>query len=605
MTMAQLHADLFVAALVVLVIIVLFIAGWIGHIKAMMNHHGHLFVLWRWFSGGLPPWVRNDADRRYRHMYDPGSVHYHFKARAHRAGIRTGLTIGPPLFGMAFLTDAQPLWFLVFVMGAGLMLEAAWRVYRLEKVRGHRKHATILHRAVAPHANRPLHGGRGGSRWIRFTDPKRQAARFQMPKNWNGTPEERGRFVQVVTETMGWHPESDAEWHLEGDDSYVDIKNRKAPPPEVSLADIALEIEKAGEDAVVLGLGRGDLPVKVSLAADSPHFGLSIGAGGGKSVLARLVAAQVLHNGGIVLILDPKRISHAWAKGLPNVRYAASTDEIHAALIWLSNEIEIRTRIADRSHDVEGNILANVGPRLLVIAEELNEMNARLRVWWNDNRAPTAPKKSPAITAMETALFMGRQVRVNIFAVAQMMTALAAGSGAARENMGVRILGRYTKNNWRMLVPEFDMPRTRTMKPGHIQVVTAIVRECQAAMVGGREARDFASSGQITPFPKDTVNDPRLDPEARTLDPSAPALTRGSSDSEAIVEAEIVQERQKVTLQEVADKGIVPMNGKALRNAAFRDPEFPEHCGIRLNQQGRPKEYWRDEIETWFEGRAK
>lgn len=426
-----------------------------------------------------------------------------------------------------------------------------------------------------------------------------------MPKNWNGTQEERHRFVQVATETMGWHPESDAEWHLEGDDNYVDIKNRKAPPPEVGLADIALEIEKAGEDAVVLGLGRGDLPVKVSLAADSPHFGLSIGAGGGKSVLARLVAAQVLHNGGIVLILDPKRISHAWAKGLPNVRYAASTEEIHAALVWLSNEIETRTRIADRSHDVEGNILANVGPRLLVIAEELNEMNARLRVWWNDNRAPTAPKKSPAITAMETALFMGRQVRVNIFAVAQMMTALAAGSGAARENMGVRILGRYTKNNWRMLVPEFDMPRTRSMKPGHIQVVTALVRECQAAMVGGREARDFASSGQVTPFPKDATNDPRLDPEAKTLDPSVPALTRGSSGSETILEAEIIQERQRVTLQEVADKGIIPMNGKALRNAAFRDPGFPEHCGVRSKQQGRPKEYWRDEIENWFEERAK
>ena len=78
----------------------------------------------------------------------------------------------------------------------------------------------------------------------------------------------------------------------------------------------------------------------------------------------------------------------------------------------------------------------------------------RLRAYWNDIREPGDPARSPAVEAIEDASFMGRQVLVNIVFVGQKMSVRAAGSGEARETMGIRILGRYTASSWKMLVPE-------------------------------------------------------------------------------------------------------------------------------------------------------
>jgi hypothetical protein len=300
----------------------------------------------------------------------------------------------------------------------------------------------------------------------------------------------------IIRDVVGMDGDPVLSFNLQGDNSYAEMKAASMPPDKVVLQDILPAIEASNQDSLVLGLGRGNEVIRVSVAEDSPHFGLSIAAGGGKSQLARLAAAQILHNGGIVLILDIKRLSHTWARDLPNVRYARTIEEIHDALIWLDYEINRRTKVADVGVDLDGEVHANVGPRILVIAEEMNEGMARLRRYWSETRTRLQPKKSPAIEALEEALFMGRQVRVNMFAVAQMMTALAAGSGAARENMGIRILGRYTRNAWRMLVPEHDMP-PRSMKPGRVQIVTSKVQECQVAFLSGSEARELAINGKL------------------------------------------------------------------------------------------------------------
>lgn len=567
-------------------VVMLTLVGWYQYIRAQMRHYGHIPVLWRWISGGLHHGIKNEHDRRYRAQYDPHSQHYHFKARLHRAIIRDAFTFGPPLILLAWMTGNAILIMLSVFISVGLLAEITWRIYRTEKVLKSRRLVRSIGKVAAPHVSRAVHGRHAN--WLRFTDP--QTIHAKLPKNWNGSDHERERFRRSVVETAGFHPSSEADWHLEGDESHVIIANRKASPDRVDFADIELAIAENADDVVTLGRGRGNELVNVSLTEESPNFGLSIGTGGGKSQLARLVACQVLHAGHNVLILDPKRISHAWAKGLPNVRYARTPQEIHEALVGLNVEINRRTNVADAGHDVEGEVLANVGPRRLVIAEELNEMNQRERIYWNEVRLPKDPKKSPAISALESALFMGRQVKVNIIAVAQMMTALAAGSGAARENMGVRILGRYTRNNWRMLVPEFDMP-FRSMRPGRVQVVTSKVTECQVAFISGADARRFAMSGIVTPY-IDPVDDFI---EAEVITSGKPALTSTSSNLKVV--SEVVDQHRKVILSEAAGK-IVPRTLKALKMARDRG-DFPAPCGTRAWQAGQPKEYWADEIIAW------
>lgn len=568
--------------LILAAVVVLLIAmGMYQSFRAHVRHHGYLPVLWRWFSGRQHHGIKQDNKRRYMQEYDPLHQGYNIRLRLHKAIQRTGWTLGLPLLGLTIFTQSPKIGLLTIFFIVMLAAEAIWRVRNIQLSREvDKKTIRPLHRTLGPEVGVPLSTRPG--QWITVS-PDRQTVRAELPKNYHPTEAAKNKISSIIRDSVGMAEDSLITWGLKDNDSYVEVKTASPPPNEVKLADVLPAIKTKNHDEIVLGIGRGNEIIKASLAEDSPHFGLSIAGGGGKSQLARLAAAEVANGGGIALILDVKRLSHAWARDLPNIRYARTVEEIHEALIWLDYEINRRTLVADVGVDVEGEVLANVGPRLLVVAEELNETMVRLRRYWAEIKKKDQPRKSPAIEALEEALFMGRQVKINMFAVAQMMTALAAGSGAARENMGIRILGRYTRNAWRMLVPEHDMP-PRSVKPGRIQVVTSKVQECQVAFITGAEARELSVSGTVTPFPKA----PEAEVEPETLPFALPATT-----SEIITEEPVL-----ITLPE-AVMYCPGKNLKALQNARLRDPNFPKSVGNREGARGRPNLYDLADIRRW------
>lgn len=102
----------------------------------------------------------------------------------------------------------------------------------------------------------------------------------------------------------------------------------------------------------------------------------------------------MLHHGSRVFVLDTKRISHLWARGLPRVTCCADVADIHDQLIALGIEGRRRTRVAD-----ELGIGADpkaIGPRLLILLEEVNATMKQLARYWERIREAGDPKVSPA-----------------------------------------------------------------------------------------------------------------------------------------------------------------------------------------------------------------
>jgi hypothetical protein len=136
------------------------------------------------------------------------------------------------------------------------------------------------------------------------------------------------------------------------------------------------------------------------------------------------------------------------------VAYARDVEEIHDMLIALAAEGDRRNRIADDQADIEGKVHGSVGPRIVVIAEELNTMMKRLRAYWQRERGPGDAHRSPALDALDELLAMGRQVRINVIMIGQRLSAAATGgSGDARENLAALILARFKPATWKMLIP--------------------------------------------------------------------------------------------------------------------------------------------------------
>lgn len=507
--------------------------------------------------------------------------------RPRRAAVRSGCVLAG--LGMVAGWFAAPVVTGRVVAGvAGLaLLAGATAVVRLAIVWRHRRRwLRPLH--LAAHELAGVDRRRPAHQWIQVA-PDRSRAVLALPAGFPAEEKDKQRLVAIASAKLGME-DAEPSWRLAGPKPQLALLPSPQPPPaRVTLADIRPHLERAKPDELIWGLGKRGQVVSSSLSGDSPHLGLSMGSGAGKSVTARALAAQMLYRGCIVLVLDHKMISHQWAAGLPNVAIARRPHEIYEALCWLGREVDRRNEVALAGADEEGNVHAVVGPRLIVIGEELNATVTRQRAYWRGIREKDDPVRSPALEALDAASFMGRQVLVNIVYIGQRLSVKASGGdGDARENIGVIAFGRYTPSNWKMLAADHAMPPS-SRTPGRIQVVSDRVRETQAVFMTAAEARALATAG--------TVGVPRSDmpfiqrvPGTAELVPSVapdlgPSLGPGTP---------AVPGPGRVTLREWAQAGMTALSLDALRKASQRDG-FPERKGLR----GLAGEWDAAELAEW------
>ncbi|GIJ10719.1 hypothetical protein Van01_39330 [Micromonospora andamanensis] len=331
---------------------------------------------------------------------------------------------------------------------------------------------------------------------------------------------------------------------------------RARPPAQVGHERVAEQLPRLAEWEFYVGDGVGGQAVTISLHDDSPHIAVSAGSGAGKSVLAGLIAAQVLARGGRVLILDRKG-SHRALLGLPGVDYCTRPEQMHDALIRTAALADERNTLA--LHEAED---WDPGQRVLVICEEMNATIGQLANWWAEERVKGDPKRSPAISALADLLFMGRSAKVNVIAIAQMLTARAIGGPEARENFGIRCLARYTANNWKMLVPEASMPKaSRTL--GRWQVV-----------IGGQ-----ATEVQVAYLNKAQVR--------ALVSPEVP---------DSGVTRDVPEDGDMMTLRDAVDAGILPWGYEAAKKRIQRRVgTIPQSRGKR----GNADLYARQDLAAW------
>jgi hypothetical protein len=384
------------------------------------------------------------------------------------------------------------------------------------------------------------------------------------------------------------------------------------PPGEVLLKDVLDEMAKCKPHELMIGIGKNDEVIRVSVSQDSPHIAISQSTGAGKSNTAGFLLLQRLIRGDIGLILDAKRrLSYPWLlkdmdrqlAQLPNVAYAWTTTQIHQSMTWLSTELDRRGDVAFAGLDTTGRIHANVGARLWVIAEELNLAIPRLRQYWSQNRPDGAPAKSPAFTGLGDTAFAGRQVKKHLILVGQMLTAEATGSrdSSVKEQCGVKLLARYGVKSWRIMAEDIPMPPSPSA-PGRVQVVTAgRAREAQVPNMDPVLARELALNGIISALPHDM---PCQGPRPVTVT-DAPVLESGPPPAVVTITPPVPVtggDPQLVSLRQAVEMGILhpSVTHGALKMARWRHRNDGFPTAVR---DGREDFFDRDELVAWDAGR--
>ncbi|MGA4844806.1 helicase HerA domain-containing protein [Streptomyces sp. G5(2025)] len=473
------------------------------------------------------------------------------------------------------------------------------------------------------------------------TDPRRY---LHVPKNFTDDDAEiridlptrlgfsRDVVADLITQKLALQGVT-FSWHPEGRTPYVLVKKTRKPPAKALFKDPKARelVAKAKESAPIIGFGAGGQIVSVDLDAESPHILVNASTGGGKSVTLRCIACQMLHHGSRVFVLDTKRISHPWARGLPGVTYCADIADIHDQLIALGLEGRRRTRVADKL-GIDADPKA-IGPRLLILLEEVNATMKQLARYWEKIRESGDPKVSPAIDALNEILYMGRQLRMHVLLVAQSATARALGGPEVREQFSTRVLARYSANAWRMLAPEVHPAPKSTKHRGRAQVVSGgSARETQILFFTETEAREWATTGktaadvggsvpvQLLRPPADSLADtpptstgelpPASEPPtdgARAADARNPATAPGELATNATATPPatpvpvVVDEDQAVGLREAAEHHLPGITLAALRFARANDPAFPGSAGKR----GAELLYRVGDLKKWARNRPR
>lgn len=302
------------------------------------------------------------------------------------------------------------------------------------------------------------------------------------------TPEQRSTVAGIIASKI---PVAGTivQWDTVGDSYKAVWTLRKRPPRKAGLADIAAAIDAAAEDEFVLGLGTGGAVVSFRLGTDSPHVCVSARSMSGKSTLVGLIAAQALRRGARVVLLDPKG-SHPALFGLPGVDYCLTAEQCHNALVTHAAQAEEQNLLAFAEGLTEW-----AGQRTIVLAEELNILTPKLKDYWPKirDKANDDPATSPAISGLRSLSFAGRSAKYNLIMVAQYLTAHTAAGPEARENLGVRLVARPTRNQWTTLCGGVPMPHIDSNPGRWYQVIDEEVTEVQVALLRKHEIISLAT----------------------------------------------------------------------------------------------------------------
>lgn len=427
-------------------------------------------------------------------------------------------------------------------------------------------------------------------RWVHvprdYARPGGGAVEISLPRRFSASEAKKKALLAAVKPRLGMM-ELREQWMLQGRHPRLLLSAPPAPPSVAPFSQYRSLLERSEEYRPFLGVAASGELLAAEMIGDSPHLAFSAGSGAGKSMLMRSIVAQMLNWGWCVVILDWKKESHEWARGLDGVRYASTPEEIHDMCVNIGEEVEERKEMEEE----ERSSL----PRVFVVREEWNMTAALLAEYWMTLRASvepeerrTMPTRSPALSAIMKLDFAGRSFGMFDGLIAQRMSnRVFNGNTDIRENFGIRLLARYTVQTWKMLVPHLKYLPKPTQIGRWVVSVNDEATYIQAILISTEEARELARGGQPNPASPWAVRGGGQRTNVGTLQrptlgdqlPVRAALGSTSPDADYL-EAEVVQPVKLRKLRDLVDAvDHLGFTLKDLQRAASggreRDETFP------------------------------
>lgn len=435
---------------------------------------------------------------------------------------------------------------------------------------------------------------RAAREWVEvprnYAEPGGHPVEIMLPKRFTASDAKKKQLLQAVKPRLGMM-ELEDRWLLSGRHPRLQLAAPPAPPEEALYADYREQILAVTEEyRPALGVVAGGELLQAEMISDSPHIALSAGSGAGKSRMGGFAAAQALHWGWSLIVLDWKEESYEWAHGLPGVRYYSNTQAIHDACVSIGEEVERRKAMSKEERERL--------PKMLIVCEEWNMTAALLSEYWSAYRSmsiaearangeppPILPVRSPALSGLMMLWFAGRAFGMFGMLKAQRMSnRVFNGNTDIRENFNIRLLARYTLQTWRLLLPHLKFMRKPKQVGGWVVAAGDEAAYVQGILCTDEELRELATSGVDNPASPWALSQGNSGMTQRlNVDTEVDLALDGSLGHDPAGPSAIADRPAPVMLRKLVDIALtleyLGVTEEVLRNWRKREPDFPPTRG--------------------------
>lgn len=308
------------------------------------------------------------------------------------------------------------------------------------------------------------------------------------PEGWPALDSQTAPVKELVVQMAGgeWEAHHD---HVARKLCYV----RKQPPAELPSTLVYEDDPTGSVDRIRFAQNAEGEWITAELTDLTPMVLIAASTGWGKSSTARMFVAHVAAHGGLIDVVDPKRISLAEFKGCPPIRYWTETDEFVRVIADYRQEVEDRYRAMETG----ANLLDREQfPLRLLVLEEAGSLMAMITQHWQENKPRGGPTQPPSIANLMRILWQGRAAGMHVLTAAQQANAKVLISSDGRDQYALRILaGPTSTNSWGMIFGDEPVMATDPMKGRAVVGIGPEVTRVQIARLDPSDARQMALRG--------------------------------------------------------------------------------------------------------------
>ena len=310
------------------------------------------------------------------------------------------------------------------------------------------------------------------------------------PPTFSALPEQTERIGRVVAQVIG------GEWEESHDYANGTLRFvRKAPAPKLPKS-AAFRDDGGPVDQIPFAVDAHGNTLHIELTDKTPHVLIAASTGWGKTSTLSVIISWVASRGGLVDVVDPKRIGFLAFANLPSVAIHTDIEDMVDTIRRYKADMLSRYAAIEREGLGALQDRARFPIRVLVL-DEMGSLIAMLDQYWKEIKEKGQPARNPWLTDILMILWQGRAAGMHVVTAAQQANAQVLINSDSRDQYALKIAaGPQSINSWRMMFGEVSLRKSDPVKGRAIAGIgPGSLVDVQLVRIGDDQARELALSG--------------------------------------------------------------------------------------------------------------